>query len=316
MKIMERLQGLKTLRPSIFDLAIIGILGIPFISNPFIKGSYFVFYSFFLLCVSLSLRPNVQYRSIPLTILLVTSLGMIFVHRPYSIVPSPIMNMYFNVAIMSEGFIYILMGCVLFFTVVRYSVNYRLILLASLISFIPSVHFMLKVGSPVSLGLSLIMALSIWLLLNKKYRILGDISIVAILTAILNWNFIVAKGTCRPEIWLACLKNIKQHPFIGYGFNDTVMPDGLFRVGSWNWVYRHNNYLYIWEALGVVAFIAVLWWTVDCARRIGKTVYLIPFLFLVFLCNLKETMLLPERAVVVIVIAACCIKSTLKKGDV
>ncbi len=317
MKLVDKLgQALSLLRPSLFDLLIIGILGIPFIHDPFHRGSYLIFYTLFLLCISFVFRPKNNYKSIPLTILLITSLILIFFHRLYRVVEHSIMNAYFNVAIMSEGFIYVLAGCVLFIMVVRYSTNFNFILLCALIASIPCIHFMLSVGSPVSLALSFIISLAVYLALNKKYRFIGDIVLIAVLTTMLNWQFIVSKATCRPDIWKACIKEIIEHPFIGRGFNYTIMPDGLFEVGQWKWVYRHNDYLYIWSALGIVAFISVVWWTIDCLRRIGKTIYLIPFLMLVLLCNFKETMLIPERAAIVIVICACCVKATIQKGEV
>lgn len=316
MKLVNKLEVLKGLKPSLFDLMICGILALPFINNPFHRGSYLVFYSLFLLCASFSLPIKNNYRSAPLSLLLITSVVLIFVHHPYRVVEHSIMNMYFNVAMMSEGFIYILAGCILFFTITRYAVNAKFILTMALLASLCPIRFLFINNSQVSLGVSLIMAVTIWLILNKKYRILIDSSIIAFFTLILNWPYVRAKGTCRPEIWMACLREIKQHPFIGYGFNDSVMPDGLFKVGSWNWVYRHNDYLYIWSALGIVAFIAVIWWTIDCLMKIGKTVYLIPFLFLVFLCNMKETMLIPERAAICIVIAACCVKANLKREEV
>jgi hypothetical protein len=313
MNIIERLGNLRIPRPSIIDVAILGILGIPFMSNPFLRGSYFIFYSIFLFCLSLAYRPKNNFRSTPIVILLITSLALIFAHRPYRVVEGSIINSYFNVAIMSEGFIYILAGAMLFITIVRYSSNAKLILiLAGLVSIIP-IKFMLSVNSPVSLGLALLLSIGIYLILHKKTRLLLDFFIVGMITAIINWNFMIAKATSRPQIWLEALRLIKQHPFLGRGFNQTVMPDGLIPVGVWGWVYVHNVFLTVWMSLGIIGLIAVLWFIIDCLRSIKKTVYLIPFLFIVFLCNFKEIMLLPERALIVIVVSSCCVRLTLKK---
>ena len=315
MKSMNVLKGLKTLQPSLFDLAICGILGISLIVNPFIRGSVFIFYSIFLFCLSFAFRPKNNFRSTPIVVLLITSLVLIFVHRPYRIVPSSIMNAYFNTAIMSEGFIYILAGAMLFFTIVRYSSETKLILFAAIAASIIPIKFMLSVGSPVSLGLALCMALGIYLVLHKRVRFLFDFLIIAVITAIANWHFIISKANSRPQIWWETLRLIKRHPFLGSGFNQTVMPDGLIPVGLWGWVYMHNVFLTVWHSLGIVALIAALWFVVASIKQIGKTIYLIPFLFVVLLCNFKETMLIPERAAICVVIMACCIRLT-KKGDV
>ena len=314
MKSMNVLGALRGLKPSLFDLAICGILGISLIVNPFIRGSVFIFYSIFLFCLSFAFRPKNNYRSIPIVILLITSLVLIFVHRPYRIVPSSIMNAYFNTAIMSEGFIYILAGAMLFFTIVRHSSNTKLILImAGLASFIP-IKFMLSVGSPVSLGLALCMALGIYLVLHKRVRFLFDFLIIAVITAIANWHFIISKANSRPQIWWETLRLIKRHPFLGSGFNQTVMPDGLIPVGLRGWVYMHNVFLTVWHSLGIVALIAALWFVVASIKQIGKTIYLIPFLFVVLLCNFKETMLIPERAAICVVIMACCVRLTIKES--
>jgi hypothetical protein len=316
MKSMNVPEALKSFRPSLFDLAICGILGISLIVNPFIRGSVFIFYSIFLFCLSLAFRPKNNFRSIPIVVLLLISLPLIFVHRPYKIVPSSIMNAYFNTAIMSEGFIYILAGAMLFITIVRYSSNAKLILImAGLASFIP-IKYMLSVGSPVSLGLALCLSVGIYLILHKKTRFIFNFLIIAGITAVVNWKFIISKGTCRPQIWMETLRLIKQHPFLGIGFNQTVMPDGLIPVGPWGWVYVHNVFLTVWMSLGIVALIAVLWFVIDCLRSIKKTIYLIPFLFIVFLCNFKEIMLLPERAAIVIVALSCIVRLTIKREDV
>jgi len=315
MKIVDYLRGIKPPKVSIIDLAVIGILALPFMSNPFHRGSYLIFYSIFIFCISLAFRPKNNYRSIPVVVLLITSLVLIFFHRPYKIVEGCIINAYFNVAIMSEGFIYILAGAMLFIAIVRYSTNTKLILFAAgLVSIIP-IKYMLSVGSPVSLGFSLFISIMTYLFFNKKYHICKDVVGVSLIALFLNWSFVIHKGICRPQIWLAALKEIKKHPFLGIGFNQSVMPDGLFYVQGWNWVYVHNIFLTVWTSLGIVGLIAALWFVIDCLRHIKNTIYLIPFLFIILLCSFKETMLLPERAVICIIVMACCVRLTIKKGE-
>lgn len=313
---MDFLRGLKTPKVSIIDLSILGILALPFMSNPFHRGSYLIFYSIFLFCLSQFFAPKNNYKSVPVVIFLLTSLALIFVHRPYKIVPNSIINSYFNIAIMSEGFIYILAGYMLFITIIRYSKNYNFILIMALLVSIVPIKFILSVGSTGSLSVALALSILTYLVLNKKMRFLIDSLIIGIISFAINWKYIFAKSVCRPQIWIASLKEIKQHPFLGIGFNQTVMPDGLFPVEPWGWVYKHNVFLTIWSSLGIVALIAIIWFVVDSLRQIGKTIYLIPFLFLVLFCNMKETMLIPERAGIVIVILACCIRGTLKKESV
>ena len=295
------------------DLLIIGILGILVIKNNFYQGSYFIFYSIFLFCASLSLNPKTKYKSIPISIFLAWSLIMVFVHKPYQIVPNSIINSYINISIMFEGFIYILAGCLLFLTIVKCASNARMILLSAFTASIPIIWNMFALRSEVSILLAFAITLCVYLVANKYYKILGLILFLGGAISVLHWSHFVNKASTRPLCWIATFKEIAQHPFVGRGFSNTIMSDGLLYVEKLYWVYRHNDFLMAWSALGIVAFITLVWFVISSLKTIGKSVYLIPFLTIILLCNFKEMMLLPDKATVCIVIGACCVRATIKK---
>ena len=125
MKLREWVRGLISPCPSLFDLAVGGILGITFIASDFLRGSYFIFYSIFLYCFAIALRPRRVFCLHSITLLLLWSFVGMFYRNTFNIVPNSIMNHYFNTMIMFEGFVYLLAGAMLITTIVRYSTNIR-----------------------------------------------------------------------------------------------------------------------------------------------------------------------------------------------
>ena len=317
---MVRAGGLKNRLPSMFDVAVAGILYITFISNQFLQGTFLVFYSLFIFSLTFLMKPQREYKSIPLALLVLWSLAMVFVHNKIKVIPTnSIMNYYFNVAIMSEGFIYILAGVMLFRSVIMYSKGPNFIFALLPLSLIPLLKQGIHTGS-ITIGAALIMSMIIFLFLNREKWVAVLLTVASLTMASLMWPWINMKFICRPYVWIELLRQIKEHPFIGKGFNHTLLPDNMIwvrKIGTviYGWLWAHNDYLNLAACLGAIVLVFLAWFVIETIRRIGNTVYLIPFLTIAIAACFQITMFMPDKAAVCILISAICIRQT-NKGDV
>ena len=319
MKNIVRLRSLIASGPAVFDFLIAGILGITFISNQFLQGTFFVFYSILIFVLTLFMKPRRNYTSIPLALLVLWSFIMIFVHNKINVVPNSIINYYFNVSIMFEGFIYILAGVMLFRSVIMYSKGPNFIFALLPLSLIPLLKQGIHTGS-ITIGAALIMSMIIFLFLNREKWVAVLLTVASLTMASLMWPWINMKFICRPYVWIELLRQIKEHPFIGKGFNHTLLPDNMIwvrKIGTviYGWLWAHNDYLNLAACLGAIVLVFLAWFVIETIRRIGNTVYLIPFLTIAIAACFQITMFMPDKAAVCILISAICIRQT-NKGDV
>lgn len=303
--------------PSVFDVLVAGMLGITFLPDIFLQGTFFVFYSIFIFSLTLFMKPRREFVSLPLACIVLWALGMVFTHNKVNVVPDSIINYYFNVSIMFEGFIYILVGVMLFRSVVIYSKNPNFIFALIPIALIPLIKNSIYLGS-ISLIAAFTVSIIIYLFLNREKFIAMALSAIGIATAILIWPWIVLKFTCRPYVWIELGKQIIEHPFIGRGFNHTLIPDSMVwirKIGqvTYGWIYAHNDYLNLGACLGAIVLVFLAWFVVESLRRIGKTIYIIPFLTIVLTSFFQITMFLPYKAAICILTASICIKENIKE---
>jgi len=315
---IEKAGGFGSL-PSMFDILVAGIFGITFLPSTFLRGTFFVFYSLFIICVTLFLKPKRQYTSIPLALLTLWSFAMIFVHNNITVVNNSIVNRYFNIAIMYEGFIYLFVGVLLFRSIIIYSKQPMWILLCLPISIIPLIKDSLYMGS-MSMIAAIVVSCIIYLFINRRMVWVNILMLLSVITSVIIWKWIALKFVCRPYAWVELLRNIKEHPFVGSGFNHTLLPDNMIwvkKIGTvtYGWIWAHNDYLNLASYLGVITLIFMAWFITETLKRIGKTVYLIPFLTIVIASCFQITMFFPDKAAICIVVAAVCITKTYK-GEV
>jgi hypothetical protein len=316
MNLIEKARGLNISAPTLFDFAVAGILFITFISNIFYQGTFFIFYSIFILILTRLMRPRRNYISVPLVLFTLWSLALVFARNNIKIVPNAVMNYYFNVSIMFEGFIYILFGVLLFDSIVRYSTNLKYLLFLLPVFSYPLYKTFAHSGrvTPVA---ALLVSVTIYLFLKRKFLLALSLSIASLITAVSMWKWIVLKFSCRPLVWGELLSQIKHHPWIGSGFNHTLFPDNMIYVNlrAYGWTFRHNDILSIGAYLGVVALLLIVWFLIQSIRKIGVSLWLIPFLTIVLTSFFQMTMFSPDKAVICIVICAVCVKETYK-GEV
>ena len=321
MKLMEKLGGLKTSGLTMMDLAIASILALSFIKNPFYQGMYFVFCSIFIVCLSQSQKPLREYSSLPLSLLLVWSLAGVFVRERVDIVKTPLMNNWLNTSIMFEGFVYVLFGVILFITVVKHASNTKFLLCSVLVALIPvlgKLHDEVNVSLLASVGIATL----VYLVLNKQWVKARTLAALSVFPIYFKWDHIMMKWQSRPQMWRTLFEDMISNPTFGSGFNNTLKPENMVLLSYGNrqhpdwvygWTFRHNDILSIGAYLGVVAFIAVLWFCLDCFKQTKRSVWIIPMLTIFLMCNFKMTFFYPERAAICIVLMALGIKSTTKE---
>lgn len=316
---MGVLRGVISPKPSLFDVLASGILLITFFNGSFLRGTYFIFYSVGLICMTMILKRKREYISLPLTLFLLWSLFMVFNHNEIKLIPiDVIMNHYFNVTLMSEGFIYIFIGIFLFKTLIEYSTNLKFIYLLLPFSLIPLSKFYVY-GARITPVLAIGLGFLIYLILRKKYLLSWIITLPISIFVILNWKWVLSKFACRPYVFVELIKQIGEHPFIGSGFNHTLYPNNMIwvrKIGNivYGWIYRHNDFLSIGAYLGIFTLICVIWFMVESVRKIGIRMYLLPILIICIMASFQMTMFEPDKAAICLVLIAISIKETLKEA--
>lgn len=302
--------------PSLFDVLVCGLLITPVIDNPFLRNVFFIFYSFFLISLTVAMQQKREYKSFPLFILLGASFISLFAHNDLNIVPDCIINSYFNTAIMFEGFIFVFIGVFLLRAIISYSTNKNFILamsIFSLISFFSKTVYCGRITFPFAFLVSCV----VFFLVKRFYLIAALLTAVSLVAAFCMREWIVLKFTCRPYVWAQLLREIRNHPIVGNGFNNTLYPDNMIWVSKigdvvYGWLFRYNDFLSIGAYLGVMALLAVIWFTAVSMRQIGVSWYLIPFLTVVIGCFFQTAFFQSDTASVCLVTGAAC----LIKGEV
>jgi hypothetical protein len=294
--------------PSIFDLSIVGILYTPFLRNDFLRGWYFVFCSIFIMCLTLFLKPKREFKAVHLGLFALWSFAMIFLHNRMEITPNSLINHFFNVSIMSEGFLYIFCGIFLVKNIVTYSTNLRFLILLLPVAFIPIVNYNVY-GGRVTIPAAILISMITYLFLNKKNIPAIILSALTGATAVFMFPWIQMKFQCRPILWRELIRQIIEHPIIGTGFNHTLYPDNMVwvRENNYGWLWRHGDFLSIGAYLGISALLLVLWFTVDTLIKMGKSIYLIPILTIVLTSCFQMTMFSPDKAAICLVIIGMCL---------
>lgn len=318
MSLMVWVGGRKSSHPSVFDLFLVGMFVTPFLRDNYLKGMYFVFYSIFLFLLTTLMQPRRKYRSWPLSLLLLWSFLSIFVHNNVPIVENAIINYYINVAMMFEGFIYVLCGVLLIRSIVIYS-SRPLYLYAFLpIAMIGPMKQILYSGQITLLAAAWV-AVVVFLVLHKEYFISGLVTIVGLALATLKWSWVVMKFTCRPLIWKELTRQILTHPWIGTGLNHTLDPDNMVfiqRRGTiYGLTYRHNDILSAGAYLGIIVIILILIFAMLALFRARHSWHFLPLCTLFLASWFQMTFFWPDKAAIGLVLIAVGIKATLQGGE-
>jgi hypothetical protein len=324
-KVKEGLDAIARPVPSFFDFCVAVFLIIPFITNNTAQMIMFVFYIIFLICLSMGLTPQRNYKSTPLMLLALWSLIGVFVHS-FAVSKESITYKYLNVYLMSEGFIYIFFGILFLITVIKYSTNLKFLYFLLPIALIPTFKMEIFITGLTYIPRwnlkdftfwgSIATAVFIYFLLRRKYIIVFFISLWGLfMIGFLN-KLIMTRFVCRPLVWQQLVKEIFQHPLFGTGFSKGIFPpDNLLLVEKYGYVFRHNDYLSLGAYLGISAMIIAVWFVVETIKKVGIRPELILILSIAIMCFFQLTMFKFSNAAIYLTIGALVIQENIKKQE-
>jgi O-antigen ligase len=122
-------------------------------------------------------------------------------------------------------------------------------------------------------------------------------------------------------VWENLIRKIGEHPWVGSGFNKTLVYDNMIYVIApakhihEGWTYNHNDFLSFGMYLGVPALICILWFAGSMIKRSWNSVMLIPALAIVLLCSFQMTMFDIGKASIILAIIVLIILHTTNKGE-
>jgi len=171
--------------------------------------------------------------------------------------------------------------------------------------------------------------------------------------AIYHWKWICYKFACRPKIWGQLVTNMFYHsvkregvdivdggiqlsPFLekffdkniseaikpwfatlfGSGFSQYIGGDYTWVAeDKYGWLFRQNDYFALGECLGPIALAFIVWFIVRSFKEIGARPALIGFMTIVLMCFTQQTMFLPAKGGLCLLITSVCIWSGNNKEE-
>lgn len=339
--------------PSFFDICVGGFLVIPCLRDDWNKGTFIIFYSAFLVLLGFATKPKREYKSLPLILLAIWSLINVFIHS-YEAATKSITFKYHNFGTMAEGFLYIFLGAMLIITIVRHSTNLRYIFFLVPISICSWYFGLVKMGSSTPFA-ALGVAIVVYLFLSKRFLWGSLATVMGTVVAILHWPWLCMKWACRPLVWGQMATNI-IHRQVRYVDGEIIDPgiqlapylqkifDGnqrLLEIKPWlasifgsgfensiynkymwvdkdkyGWIYMQNDILHLAQCLGPIALILMAWFLIDSFKKIGSSIFLIPFLTVFLICSFQLTMWQPGKAGVYLIIGIAALTEGLRRREI
>ena len=290
--------------PTLFDLCVcFGIMGISFIAKP-LRGFYLEFYTIFLVIIGFHYKEKRRFDGASLTLLCLLGLISLFVHSFYANIGG-LSFQYLNFYLMHEGFGYIFFSALLFYVVVTKATNLRLLAFTLPIVILPWVRIMLYSGQMTPL-LALGVGFCVYLLYKRRFLILGIIALAGLCVVYFNYDWLLMKFSCRPHVWKDLLLRIKDHPFVGSGFNKLLIKDHFILVGSWGgtWLYRHQDFLSLMAYIGAFALIPIGLFIKELAVRFKRTWFIAPLIAFCALCFFQITFIYATRVIIILLSCA------------
>jgi len=209
---------------------------------------YFVFGVFALFILSLFSKPKRYLTDRLIALFALWALFLMFWHS--QIWDNSLTYRYLNFYLMSEGFIHVFAGILL----------YKLVF--ENVDRLPAVYFALAMylgrGFFVK-SLTPIFAVAIcsliWCVIKKKWVIGILILILAGVFVAMNMHYIALKWQARAFAWPYTIEEIMRHPITGFGFDKNLMSNLILSPSGW--IYRHNDFLNIVRDLGLPALIMI-----------------------------------------------------------
>ena len=214
-----------------------------------------------------------------------------------------------------EGFAYIFFASLMFYMLVSKGKNIRLFILTIPIALIPYIQQSLYGGRGSIIFSIGIASIAYFILRRNEYMAMLMVAIFSIFF-MANYDWFQMKWSCRIPVWKDMLFSLKDHPFIGVGFNHSLAIDNMMISKSWGrtWIFKHNDYLNLLQVLGTFAIIPIIMFIKEIWSNIKNSVYIIPVLTIAILCFVQATMCFGDRALVSICILALAVIESKKEG--
>ena len=286
--------------PTLFDLCVcFGIMGIGFI-RPALKGFYLEFYTIFLMVVGFNYRPKRYFNGACFTLLGLIGLICLFKYS-YEVRPGGLSFQYLNFYLMHEGFGYVFFASLLFYIVTTKATNLRLLAIALPIAAWNWIDVMFYCGQMTPI-LALGVGFFTFLLYKRKFKWAMLVALIAMNIIAWNYKWVLMKFACRPHIWLDLILKIKEHPFVGSGYNKLLIPDNLVNIKTWGntWLYRHNDPLSLLAYIGVFAIIPIVMFVRELLVRFKGTWFIAPTVAICALCAIQVTFIFGDKASIIL----------------
>lgn len=313
--VIKETANLKNWSSLIFNFLIYFSLVIVFINNDTFRGSFFIFYSLFLFIISLSIEQKRKFISKSLVLLIILNMFNMFIHS-YTIPEKSIVLKYFNMYILSEGFIYLLSGALFLVTVIKYLSNIKLMYILFPIALFPWIKELIH--PRISILLSALLSFLIYSVIKRKFKVCIFILLLLSFICIKYNSHFYCRNNQRCFVANKLVEDIKNHPIIGTGYIKTINPEYCVFKPSYGWVYRHNDFLSFAAYQGIPSLILLIIFLYSIFKIIGLNVYSFIILTFVFTCFMQATMFVDIRkALVILFITGWCIAKKLgDKNDV
>jgi hypothetical protein len=278
MKMGGFLRGKHLGTPSVFDIAtILFIIGLPLFKFRFnramMQGIFLVFGIITLMCISVGVKKQRDYKSIPLSLLALWGIVGVFWHSFKEATDFGLV--WINWSLLNEGFLYIFLGVFLILTIVRYAKSWGWYYPALLFAFGYGWKNAFGVNADGDWSMTPILAVLlgiIFAMLRKVKRIWLTVPVMATFVGVVlyKWDYIwKTKWVCRPDVWKATIERIIHSKWwMGHGFYHTINTRlGLispehkeFEYLIWHYqgqFWRHNDLFEFGEYAGIIGMLAV-----------------------------------------------------------
>lgn len=309
---MKGLVGCFQPAPSVFDIFIAFILIINFIPETYIKEIFFVFYTWFLLCLTFMFKAKRQYSNVWLGLLVLWSLVNVFIHS-YFISQESITFKYKNMYLMSEGFIYIICGAIFLNIVVRYSKNIKFIYLLSPVLLMPW-FFEFSKDHHLTPFVALFLSLIIYSVIKKRLWVSFLLLAPGLVYFYIKHTWVLSKFRFKIPMVKELVSQIIQHPFVGSGFNKTLNADNmvfLFKENLWLW--KYNDFLNIGSQLGITALILCVLLAFKILNTMKSGVCFVLSLTLILIMSAQSIMFFVDKAVSYLLLTGMFVVNNYKK---
>lgn len=297
-----------------FDVYVCALmLLMAFWRNGYQKNFIYIIGTLLLWAVCLGLKPERQYRSLPLCLFLIWCFSNLFWHAWDVSLLRGMASYYLNICILAESLFFIIASVMLVKLIVEYARRHEYYYPVLIWCFLPWARRIWRHWSMTQL-LAIPLACVIYLCLNKKWKLATLLSLIGANIAAWTWEWAKFKFYVRPLVWKQLWGEFVQHPFIGQGYwrgIDFGKCDLIYVKGDlYGPAFRHNDYLNAGVYIGVLGIVFILWFVIENIWKMRHHPACIFFLIICIIPFFQMTMFELYKASMIVFIGATAIKAS------